>query len=173
MQKYSAFLHLGALNAPKDLSKCSSRQGTSSSYLYLKFRWLLLVWSKHFGSACNMDGYELAPSLFYFIPGTSVSLFKGCSRARNLPVVLKRHDFTLIQEKAQQMRMVQTINAALAQAKIQHPNSCDILEVQMEIEGLTALFTMCWKHWTLACSRTLRYADRPTDLMRSGNWGRC
>ena len=30
--------------------------------------------------------------------------------------------------------MVQAINAALAQAKVQHPNACDILEVQLEVE---------------------------------------
>ena len=45
--------------------------------------------------------------------------------------MVKRHDFTFIQNKEVQVRMVQTLNAALAQAKVQHPNACDILEVQM------------------------------------------
>ena len=30
--------------------------------------------------------------------------------------------------------MVQNINSALVQAKVQHPNVCEILEVQMEID---------------------------------------
>ena len=63
-----------------------------------------------------------------------MSLYWGRSRATKLPVVVKRHDFTLIQEKQTQLRMVQILNAALTQAKVQHPNSCYILEVQMEID---------------------------------------
>ena len=81
-----------------------------------------------------MDGYKLHPKPFYFNPHTHVSLYKGSSLTREgLSVVLKRHDFMLIQEKSQQVEMVQTLNAALVQAKVQHPNSCDILEIQMEI----------------------------------------
>ena len=60
-----------------------------------------------------MDGYELDPEPFYFNHHTSVSLYKGRSLTRNgLPVVLKRHDFQLIQLKSQQVQMVQTLNAA-------------------------------------------------------------
>lgn len=82
-----------------------------------------------------MDGYEVESVPFYFNPDTSVALFKGFSRTRNrLPVVLKRHNFTFILHKDVQARMAQTINAAVAQAKIQHPNACDILKVQLEIE---------------------------------------
>ena len=81
-----------------------------------------------------MDGYQLETDPFYVNIETSVALFKGFSLARNLPVVVKRHDFNLIQVKAVQVRMVQTFNAALAQAKVQHANACEILEVQMEIE---------------------------------------
>ena len=80
-----------------------------------------------------MDGYQLEADPFYVNASTYVSLFKGLSLTRNLPVVVKRHDFTLIQTKEVQVRMVQTLNAALAQAKVQHPNTCEILEVQMEI----------------------------------------
>lgn len=82
-----------------------------------------------------MDDYEVEPTPFYFNPFTSVALFKGFSLTRNrLSVVVKHHDFKFIQQKAQQIRIVQTLNAALAQAKVQHPNSCDILEVQMKIK---------------------------------------
>jgi serine/threonine protein kinase len=48
--------------------------------------------------------------------------------------VVKRHEFNLIQQKATQARISQTINAALAQAKVHHPNACDILEIQLEID---------------------------------------
>jgi len=69
-----------------------------------------------------MEDYELETDPFYFNPDTSVGLFKGVSLVRNrLPVVVKRHDFNLIQQKGTQIRMVQAINAALAQAKVQHP----------------------------------------------------
>lgn len=83
----------------------------------------------------NMDAYDIESTPFYCNPDTSVTLFKGFSRTRNhLPVVLKRHDFALIQQKEVQIRMIQTINAAIAQAKVQHPNACDIIEVQLKIE---------------------------------------
>ena len=82
-----------------------------------------------------MDGYELDESPFYFKQGTLVSLYKGCVRGTELHVVVKCHDFLFLQQKETQTRMVQTINAALAQAKVQHPNACGILEVQMEIES--------------------------------------
>jgi len=82
----------------------------------------------------KMDGYVLQSKSFFFNPGTYVSLYRGYTKTTHLSVVVKRHDFMLIQEKHVQVCMVQTLNAALAQAKVQHPNSCDILEVQMEID---------------------------------------
>ena len=63
------------------------------------------------------------------------SLFKGLSLTRHTPVVVKKYDFRLIQVKAVQVSMVHSLNAALAQAKVQHPNVCDILEVQMQIDN--------------------------------------
>lgn len=82
-----------------------------------------------------MDNFELDKDPFYSNPCTSVALFKGVSIARNrLPVVVKRHCFSFIQQKRTQDHMTQTLNAALVQAKVQHPNSCDILEVQLQIK---------------------------------------
>ena len=90
---------------------------------------------RHTGAnGSKMDDYELETEPFYVNADTFTYLFKGRSLKRNLPVVVKKHDFTLIQTKAVQVRIVQTLNAALAQAKVRHPNACDILEVQMEIE---------------------------------------
>lgn len=69
-----------------------------------------------------MDSYELEPDPFCVNNSTFVSLFKGVSLTRwRLPVV-KKHDFMLIQKKSVQVRMVQALNAALIQAKVQHPN---------------------------------------------------
>ena len=81
-----------------------------------------------------MDGYEFESSPFFVNQDNSVSLYRGRTREGNLPVVIKRHDFNNIQDKAVQISMVRTFNAALAQAKVPHPHTCDILEVQMEIE---------------------------------------
>lgn len=82
-----------------------------------------------------MDDYELQAEPFYFNSESSVGLYRGRSIARNKQVVVKRHDFTLIQHKSTQVRMNQAINAALAQAKVNHLNSCEILEVQIKIES--------------------------------------
>ena len=82
-----------------------------------------------------MDDYELDAEPFYFNSESSVGLYRGRSIARDKPVVVKRHDFTLIQHKNTQIRMNQALNAALAQAKVNHLNSCDILEVHIKIES--------------------------------------
>jgi len=83
-----------------------------------------------------MEHYELDAQPFYVSPNTQVSLFKGISLARsNLPIVVKRHDFHFIQNLEPQQLICQSLNAALAQAKVQHPNVCDILEIQLEIQG--------------------------------------
>lgn len=83
-----------------------------------------------------MDDYQLELQPFYVNPDTEVSLFKGTSRSRNnLPIVSKRHEFHFIQTPQTQKSICQSLNAALAQAKVQHPNVCDVLEVQLEISG--------------------------------------
>ena len=73
-------------------------------------------------------------SLFFVNQDNSVSLYRGRTREGNLQVIIKRHKFNNIQDKAVQISMGRTFNAALAQAKMQHPNARDILEVQMEIK---------------------------------------
>jgi len=82
-----------------------------------------------------MDGYRLDPDPFAVNVNTHVSLFRGISLARNnLPIVAKRHDFYFLQNSDSQKLISQCLNAALAQAKVQHLNACDILEVQLEVE---------------------------------------
>lgn len=82
-----------------------------------------------------MDGYRLDSEPFVVNPHTHVSLFRGVALARNdLPIVAKRHDFYFIHNPESQKLICQSLNAALAQAKVQHPHACDILEVQLEID---------------------------------------
>jgi len=82
-----------------------------------------------------MEGYEVEPDPFYVNPYTAVGLFHGTSKAKShFPVILKRHSFDFIQDKSVQQHLTHCLNAALAQAKVQHPNSCKIHEVQLEIE---------------------------------------
>lgn len=83
-----------------------------------------------------MDGYQLESEPFYVSPQTSVSLFRGIALTEsNPPIVAKRHDFHFIQNEATQKSIAQSINAAIAQAKVQHPHSCDLMEVRLKIEG--------------------------------------
>ena len=82
-----------------------------------------------------MNDFELEEDPFYYNSSAAVALFKGVSLARNgLPVVVKRHDFMLIQQKSTQVLIAHAINTALAQAKVHHPNTYEILEVQLEID---------------------------------------
>jgi len=70
--------------------------------------------------------------IFYENERTNVKLFKGiCTSRNNLKVVLKLHSFSFSQTDYEE-RISQTINAAVAQARVQHPHTCDILDVQFQ-----------------------------------------
>lgn len=82
-----------------------------------------------------MDGYSLEPRPFYISDDNSVRLFKGFSLTRNrLPIVAKRHEFSLLRDKGQlSERLNAAINAGLAQARVEHPNSCKVLEICLDL----------------------------------------
>ena len=81
-----------------------------------------------------MDDYEVQSHPFYGNADSHVYLFHGRRRADDLPVVLKRHDFGYIQLQDTQKEMNSCLNAVLLQAKLQHPNVCEVLEVSLEID---------------------------------------
>lgn len=82
----------------------------------------------------NMDGCDLKTDDFYVNSGTHVSLYKVLSRAPNpQPLVVSRYHFDQFQQEDTLERIVQTINAALSQARVQHTNACELLEVQLEV----------------------------------------
>ena len=65
-----------------------------------------------------------------------VSLSRAVSLSRNSrQVVIKTHEFSDILLPETQRRINATLNVALAQAKAHHPNTCEILEVQLKLEG--------------------------------------
>jgi serine/threonine protein kinase len=82
-----------------------------------------------------MDGYSLEPRPFYISDDNSVRLFKGFSLTRNrLPIVAKCHEFSLLRDKGQlSERLNAAINAGLAQARVEHPNSCKVLEICLDL----------------------------------------
>ena len=82
-----------------------------------------------------MEGYSLEPRPFYISEDNSVRLFKGFSLTRNtLPIVAKRHEFSLLRDKGQLTeRLNAAINAGLAQARVEHPNSCKVLEICLDL----------------------------------------
>lgn len=89
----------------------------------------------------QLEGYDLEKTPFYVSPA-SVSLFKGVSLARNhLPIIAKRHDFAPLGLKESQQRLIQALNAAIIQSQAKHPNTCDLLEIQLSIiDNYCALF---------------------------------
>ena len=81
-----------------------------------------------------MDGYKLGERLAYNHM-TFVTLYQATSLARNnRPVVLKEHEFHILDDAGTQEQINACLNAALFQAKVQHPNACDVLEVKMKID---------------------------------------
>jgi len=83
-----------------------------------------------------MDGCELEASPFFFNQGRVP--VQGRTRDKKLPVVVKRYDFVLIQEKQTQVSIVRTLNTALARPRCSTPTpatawklertSCSVLE---------------------------------------------
>ena len=91
-----------------------------------------------------MDGYRRTEQLD-FNHGSLVTLHRAISLTRNdLPVVIKEHEFRQMELAETQQDITSCINAALSQAKVQHPHTCDILEVQFEARG-----TDCFIHHIL------------------------
>ena len=82
-----------------------------------------------------MNDYELEKEPFYMSEDTNVKLFRGVSLARNrLRVVVKKHDFYPFTYPDILQCINRNLNSALSQAKVQHPNSCDILELRLEFD---------------------------------------
>ena len=84
-----------------------------------------------------MEDYRLEPQPFYISDDNSVWLFKGSSTARNgAPIVAKRHEFLLLRDKDQfSKRLNEALNVGLAQARVDHPHSCKLLEIRLDISG--------------------------------------
>jgi len=80
-----------------------------------------------------MEGFVTGERLAYNHM-TFVTIYQATCLARNRPVVLKKHEFHMIDEPGTQDQINVCLNAALFQAKVQHPNSCEVLEVKVHIE---------------------------------------
>lgn len=71
---------------------------------------------------------------FYKNPNTKVKLFHGICTSRNgLAVVLKQHSFDPSPDCDQSIS--QALNAARAQTQVQHPHTCEVLDVQFQRAG--------------------------------------
>jgi serine/threonine protein kinase len=64
---------------------------------------------------------------------THVATYRATRTLDQHPVYIKKHEFHFIDSKESQERITSCINAAICQAKMQHPNTCELLEVQLEI----------------------------------------
>lgn len=93
-----------------------------------------------------MDGYELESTPFCIQSDLSASLFHGVSLTRNrLSVVVKRSDFSHLNQKSTHQRLSQVLNSALIQAKVQHPHTCDVLELHLELDKNICTLFQVWE----------------------------
>ena len=115
-----------------------------------------------------MENYSLEPQPFCISDDNSVWLFKGFSTARNgAPIVAKRHEFLLLRDKDQ---FSQRLNVGLAQARVDHPHSCKLLEIRLDISGATnqyfvyhileALENNLWQEVKQRKKRPNRYSEQ-------------
>jgi len=80
-----------------------------------------------------MAGYDLDPSPFFVNQDTHVRLFNGHYRASNRPIVLKRHEFYLRPDMGDIPELTQTIDVGLVQARVKHPNVCEVLQIRIDL----------------------------------------
>ena len=75
------------------------------------------------------ERYRAEEDPFYISADNSVSLFKDTSRA----VVIKQHNFSVVKNKAKlPSALSRAINTAIAQAQVEHPNTCRVLEMHLD-----------------------------------------
>lgn len=88
----------------------------------------------------NMNDYELESKPFYERPPQEhmvgnvkvlriMRLFYAVCRSRGTKVVVKAHEYDARDESCDR-KISKAINAAVAQARVQHEHICDILEMQ-------------------------------------------
>ncbi|MBV5279749.1 MAG: protein kinase family protein [Actinobacteria bacterium] len=82
--------------------------------------------------APRSERYQVDEDPFYISANATVRLFKGT--AERLPVIVKQHDFSVFQENDNwQSELTKAINTALAQVRVQHPNTCRVLELHLDV----------------------------------------
>ena len=89
-----------------------------------------------------MDGYELTSEPFFRNPATHVKVFRWKSKARNQPVVAKCHDIELVSKPQFIEEMTRVMNAGLAQARVDHPHSCKILDFALDVDIERRIFSV-------------------------------
>lgn len=81
-----------------------------------------------------MEGYEISPTPFFINRSSGVRLFHSTSLQHSLPVVLKRHDLFLVDKSQFLEEFNHVLNAGMAQARVEHLNSCKILEMRLDCD---------------------------------------
>ena len=79
--------------------------------------------------------YQLSASPFAFNRSSNVRLYHAFSLDHpHLPVVAKRHDLYFISQPEFLSDFNQVINSGLAQARVEHPNSCRLQEIRVDMD---------------------------------------
>jgi serine/threonine protein kinase len=89
-----------------------------------------------------MDGYELPARPFFINRDTQTKLFQGISKKRNLPIVAKCHEIQYIGKAQFTEHFNLAMNAGMAQARVEHPNTCKILELCLDVDFEKGLFSV-------------------------------
>ena len=79
---------------------------------------------------------------FFRNPKTLVKVFRGKSTARDQPIVAKCHDIELVSKPEFIEQMTRVMNAGLAQARVDHPHSCKILDFALDVDIERRIFSV-------------------------------
>lgn len=113
-----------------------------------------------------MEDYEVSPSPFFINRNSGVRLFHSTSLQRHgLPVVVKRHDLFLVDKPQFLEDFNHVLNAGLAQARVEHLNSCKILEIRLDCDVNENRYSLY--HVLEALDRDL---EREIDSRRQANF---
>lgn len=120
--------------------------------------------------------YRIKGEPIYHNPTTFVKIFKGELLAFDLPVIIKRQEFFLEQYGSDlPMNIAKAIKAGLIQARVEHPNTCQILEMHLDIREAPGKY--CLDHVLEALERDvgeeikLRSKGQKRYMSESELWG--
>ena len=116
----------------------------------------------------DAEQYEIESKTFCENEDGSVCLFKGVGS----PVTVKRQEFSLLRYSTDLAKeLAKSLNAGLAQARVQHPHNCRLLAMHLDTSQAPALYHL--DHVLEALERNVEMEIQASGQRRLSEWELC